>query len=96
LLLMGDFNVHYEVLTSLASVKFRDLLDMLSMTQWVTESTNVKSGHTIDLAITIDSDQLLVSTRQCSDLTPDHSATVTVLNVPKPESVANFDCSMYQ
>ena len=90
LLLMGDFNVHYEVLASSTTKRFREALDMFSMTQWVTEPTNIKSGHTLDLAITRDTDHLLVSTCQRRDLTSDHSATLSVLNIPKPESATLF------
>ncbi|KAL8616090.1 hypothetical protein ACOMHN_064640 [Nucella lapillus] len=90
LVLMGDFNVHYEVLASATTTRFRDTLEMFGMTQWVTEPTHLNSKHTIDLVITRDSDQLVASSRQRGDLTSDHSATFVVLNVPRPETVPSF------
>eukprot|EP00745_Piridium_sociabile_P029321 TRINITY_DN47824_c1_g1_i5.p1 TRINITY_DN47824_c1_g1~~TRINITY_DN47824_c1_g1_i5.p1 ORF type:complete len:145 (-),score=31.68 TRINITY_DN47824_c1_g1_i5:33-404(-) len=72
-------------------MKFRETLEMFSMTQWVTEPTHLRSGHTLDLVITRDRDQLLVSSRQCNDLTSDHSATFAVLNIPRPESAVNCE-----
>ncbi|KAL8612397.1 hypothetical protein ACOMHN_008382 [Nucella lapillus] len=88
--LMGDFNVHYEVLASATTTRFRDTLEMFGMTQWVTELTHLKSKQTIDLVITRDSDQLVASSHQRGDLTSDHSATFVVLNVPRPETVPSF------
>jgi hypothetical protein len=90
LVLMGDFNVHYEALGSPVTARFRDTLEMLGMTQWVTEPTHLKSKHTIDLVITRDSDQLVLSSSQRHDLTSDHSATFVMLNVPKPETAPSF------
>ncbi|KAL8569093.1 hypothetical protein ACOMHN_054239 [Nucella lapillus] len=90
LVLMGDFNVHYEVLASATTTRFRDTLEMFGMTQCFTEQTHLKSKHPIDLVITRDSDQLVASSHQRGDQTSDHFATFVVLHVPRPETVPSF------
>jgi len=61
LCLTGDFNVHVDDPNDSAAESFRELLESMSLTQHVLGSTHVQ-GHTLNLVITRNSDQLLCGT----------------------------------
>jgi hypothetical protein len=51
LLVLGDFNIHFDVSDDADAVKFHDLLESLGLEQHVTKSTYIH-GHILDLVIT--------------------------------------------
>ena len=51
LVIVGDFNIHVDVLSNGDSTKFRDLLESFSLQQHVVGPTHIH-GHTLDLIIT--------------------------------------------
>ena len=51
LVIVGDFNIHLDVLSNSDSTKFRDLLESFSLQQHVVGPTHIH-GHTLDLIIT--------------------------------------------
>ena len=61
LVIVGDFNIHVDVLSNSDSTKFRDLLESFCLQQHVVGPTHIH-GHTLDLIITHESDQIVRST----------------------------------
>ena len=59
LIIVGDFNLHYESATSQQSQKFRILLSSTNMKQSVMEPTHDK-GHILDLVITREQNEDLI------------------------------------
>jgi len=90
LLLTGDFNVHYEDLRDPRTRKFRELLETFDLSQAINEPTFLRSGHTLDLVISRDSDCLLLSAECCHDLTSDHVCTLCHLNAQKQKPAPSF------
>jgi len=83
LLLLGDFNFHFEDNSNCDALKLKDLLSGLNMKQHVIGATH-KYGHCLDLVITrsdeIDINDLLVHAQIISD----HSAITFSLPTEKP------------
>ena len=50
LLIVGDFNLHMDVVTDCDANRLKDILTSSNLSQFVTEPTHV-SGHILDLAI---------------------------------------------
>ncbi|PFX21499.1 Leucine-rich repeats and immunoglobulin-like domains protein 2 [Stylophora pistillata] len=83
LLIMGDFNIHVDVVGDPVCTRFLDLLEVMDQLQHVTTPTH-ESGHTLDLIIT----------RQCGALVKDppvrdchrsdHWSVTCLLNLDKP------------
>ena len=71
LLISGDFNIHVDVTDDIDASRFRGLLDSIGLDQHVKVSTHI-SGHTLDLIITRNSDQLLISASWADHLFSDH------------------------
>ena len=82
-LIMGDFNIHFETLNDHNSRKMHDILEILSLTQSVTELTH-KHGHLLDLVFHRHSEFLLRSTCLDHGLISDHIAVLCQLDNPKP------------
>ena len=59
LMIVGDFNLHYESATSQQSQKFRILLSSTNMKQSVMEATYDR-GHLLDLFMTREQDEDLI------------------------------------
>ena len=81
-----DFNFYFEGLSNPNTQKVRDIADMFSFVQTVSER-----GHTLDLVFHRDSDNLIYSTRICHDLTPGHIAILFRLSVSKPIHTVKFE-----
>jgi len=50
-ILLGDVNIHLDVLTNPGTIKWQSTLDSYSLIQHVTRSTH-RAGHTIDVIVT--------------------------------------------
>ncbi|XP_068735435.1 uncharacterized protein [Montipora capricornis] len=61
LLIAGDFNIHVDVPEDSDSIKLLDLLESFTLRQHVVGPTHIL-GHTLDLVITSQSDQIIRST----------------------------------
>ncbi|WP_419615719.1 reverse transcriptase family protein [Thiolapillus sp.] len=81
-LLMGDFNFHFENLEN-NSRKLHDIIDIFNLTQSVTEPTH-NQGHLLDLVLSKQSDNILLSTKLHHGLTSDHTAILCKLDVSVP------------
>ena len=62
LVMTGDFNFHMDVPTDPNNIHFRDLLDAMGLVQHVKQPTHIH-GHTLDLIITRQCDDLLLKSR---------------------------------
>ena len=83
LLISGDFNIHVDGTDDSDARRFRGLLDSMGLDQHVKVSTHI-SGHTLDLIITRNSDQLLVSAPWADHLFSDHMPVHCNILVEKP------------
>ena len=83
LLICGDFNIHVDVSDDLDACRFLELLDSVGLDQHVSVPTHI-SGHTLDLIITRNSDQLLVSSPWTDYLFSDHLPVHCNIQVEKP------------
>ena len=72
LVIVGDFNIHLDVLSNSDSTKFRDLLESFCLQQHVVGPTHIH-GHTLDLIITRQSDQIVRSTPRVDCYFSDHA-----------------------
>ena len=88
LLILGDFNIHFDRADSPATVRMNDLLQMFDLDQAVHQPTH-SHGHIHDWIIHRQSDNLLQSTIVSHLLTSDHiSVTCTLrFKVPKDPPV---------
>ena len=77
-LLMGDFNFHFENLENNNSGKLHDIIDIFNLTQSVTEPTH-NQGHLLDLVLSKQSDNILLSTKLHRGLTSDHTLSYASL-----------------
>lgn len=82
LVILGDFNIHWDVQDNPETTKFRDLLDAHNLRQMVTFPTHV-SGHTIDHVITRSSETVIQSISSSEWIT-DHVSIHNVLDFQKP------------
>ena len=78
-----DFNIHVDVLEDCVSVAFRDVLDMYGLQQHVTETTHT-SGHTLDLIISRENDDLVSTVYSYIGLPSDHKAIKCLINMKRP------------
>ncbi|KAL9957977.1 hypothetical protein ACROYT_G034937 [Oculina patagonica] len=83
LVVVGDFNIHVDVPDDSDSTKFLDLLESFSLQQHVMGSTHIH-GHTLDLVITRQSDQILRSTPRIDRYFSDHASVLCHLHSIKP------------
>ena len=81
-LIMGDFNIHFETLNDHNSRKMHDISEIFSLSQSVTEPTH-KHGHLLDLVFHRHSECLLRSTCLDHGLTSDHTVVLCQLDIPK-------------
>ena len=82
LLIVGDFNIHEEVVGNATARKFLSLLDSHGLTQTVLSPTHL-DGHTLDLVISRPSDKV-VSGCVVSALIEDHFAVHMLVRVHRP------------
>ncbi|XP_041466267.1 uncharacterized protein LOC121416820 [Lytechinus variegatus] len=80
IILTGDYNIHVDVIDNYDSRLFRDLLESLGCVQHVKVATRV-SGHTLDLIITRQSDDIVLEPPWSDSLVSDHMSIFCTLNV---------------
>eukprot|EP00057_Strongylocentrotus_purpuratus_P003585 XP_003726953.1 PREDICTED: uncharacterized protein LOC100892737 [Strongylocentrotus purpuratus] len=83
LLLVGDFNLHVDVQKDRDSSKFLDMLEGFDLKNFVRYTTH-KSGHTLDLIISLADDHLVSAVTSSSSLPSDHSVIECSLHVARP------------
>lgn len=82
LLILGDFNFHWECSNDPDTSQLRTLLASYNLVQHVTGATHV-NGHCLDLVISRLADDLVIST-DVSSLVSDHHAVHSNLRLQKP------------
>ena len=82
LLIMGDFNIHWNSINEHETKELSNLLSSYNLLQHVNESTH-RDGHIIDFVISREEDDLV---RKCtvSDQISDHNAVHAVINCIRP------------
>ena len=83
LIVLGDFNFHYECVNDSATTKFRGLLDSLGLIQHVSSPTP-KAGHTLDLVITHANEHLVNNRSVLDKLISDHHAVPSTVPYNRP------------
>jgi hypothetical protein len=83
LLIVGDFNLHVDDPNDAVAVAFLDTLESLNLEQHVTGPTHVHN-HTLDLAITRQSDTVLLRQPKVGYLFSDHAPIFCSLKSVKP------------
>ena len=73
LVIAGDFNIHVYVPHDPDSLKLLDLLQSVGLQQHITEPTQIQ-GHTLDLAITCSSDDILNKVPEVHRFISDHAS----------------------
>ena len=79
----GDFNFHVDDATDNNARKLLEQFEMYNLMQTVTEPT--RGGHTLDLVVHRNDDDIILSTNVCHDLASDHYAILCHLSTPKPK-----------
>ena len=82
LCLTGNFNIHVDDHNDPAACRFLDLLESMSLTQHVVEPTH-EHGHTLDLVITQESDNLICGRPAPDILFSDHLALLVKLKTAR-------------
>lgn len=77
LLVVGDFNIHWDNEADAERKMFTQLLQSFDLQQHVSDTTHIK-GHTIDMVISRSSDDIISECR-VSDFISDHSAVIAKL-----------------
>lgn len=84
LVVAGDFNIHVDDISDNHRKELLELLASMGLEQHVRSPTHT-GGHTLDLIISRESDQLISPTSVAvSDYISDHAAVHCVLNLDKP------------
>jgi len=83
LIIMGDFYIHVDVTNDPDAVRFLELLNSMNLIQHVNIPTHI-SGHTLDLVITRNSDQLSISPPWTDHLFSDHLPVHCCVQVDTP------------
>ena len=92
IVITGDLNIHLDSTSSLNTQKFNDLLSSHGLSQLVTSPTHDK-GHTLDVVIVRNSDDLLCSGLKVVPGISDHSAITCRLRHEKPlRTDSTFTC----
>ena len=91
LLLVGDFNVHWDTQDDAEKKQLAELLDAFGLTQHVDGPTHT-GGHTLDLVISRTDDDIVV---ECfvSDFISDHNAILMSMNTGRdhpPRKIVTF------
>ena len=85
LLVLGDFNIHWDQTNDPERMKFCNLLSTFELKQHVSGSSFThQAGHTIDLVLTKRDDDILQSAT-VGDMITDHSVVSVHLNLSKPK-----------
>ena len=83
LLITGDFNIHVDVFGDADRARLLELLESMGLQQHVDKPTHV-SGHTLDLVITRDVDELISTAPVVDYLFSDHITVICDLIIKKP------------
>ena len=83
LLITGDFNFHVDIPTDGDGIKFLDILQSFCLEQHVVGPTHV-DGHTLDLIITRQSDNIIDNIPKIDCFLSDHAAILCSLRSDKP------------
>ena len=83
LVVVGDFNIYVDLSNDCNSMKLLDLLESFSLRQHVVSPTQV-CGHTLDLIITRQSDQIIRFTPKVDRYISDHASVLCQLRSSKP------------
>ena len=86
LIVTGDLNIHVNDTNDPNACEFLDLLVSMGLKQHVTSSTH-EDGHTLDLVITREHDDVIKSTPVIDRFISDHAAVPCPLNSIKPPAV---------
>ena len=87
LLIGGDFNIHLENKSSPDSLKFSELLDTLNLKNHVWSPT-LEKGHTLDLLITRDSDDIILYQPEIRNFLSDHAFVKAYMKINKPTAAS--------
>ena len=91
-LIVGDFNLHYNVAVNTYTSRLIDLLDSFNLCQSVTTPTH-RSGHIRDWVIHRKDDDTLLSATISPPLQSDQYSVLTQLNIFKPPPHAVYKLS---
>ena len=80
ILIAGDFNIHHEDLEDPYKLSLDDLLNTFSYKQLVKCITHI-SGHTIDLILTREQDDLIMLNPEQRQLLSHHYFVIVILNI---------------
>ena len=80
---MVDFNFHFENLENNNFRKLHDIIDIFNLTLSVTETTH-NQGRLLDLVLSKESDNILLSTKLHHGLASDHTAILCKLDISVP------------
>lgn len=83
LLISGDFNIHVDVPTDADGIRFRDLLDYMGLLQHVKRLTHIH-GHTLDLLITRQSDDIITKEPETERCFSDHAVVLNFWKTSVP------------
>ena len=94
-LMLGDFNFHYDHPDDPYVSKNLDLLHVYDLEQSVYVLTH-KQGHILDWIVYQSDDNILLSSTVTSKLTSDHMAIICNLDltIPEPTSVQRLRCNI--
>ena len=81
--ILGDFNMHINDMSSNNVVIFNDTLMALGLTQYVTNSTHTK-GNILDLILTEEATSIKLTSQQVGPFLSDHKLVSGILNIRKP------------
>ena len=83
LVILGDFNIHLDDSGDCDSIKLLDLIESFGLKQHVVEPTHIL-GHTLDLVITRQSDEIIKVLPRVDRFISDHGAVLFRLGCTKP------------
>ena len=83
LIIVGDFNIHVDIPEDTETIKLLDLLESFCLQQHVEGPTHIH-GHTLDLIITRQSDQIIQSAPCVDWYLSDHASVLCSLRGRKP------------
>lgn len=86
LAIVGDLNFHFDVSDDRDANTMRDLLASAGLKQHVSEPTH-RCGHTLDVIITREADELISNIKVSRDLPSDHYAVKCNIDISRPKPV---------
>jgi endonuclease/exonuclease/phosphatase family metal-dependent hydrolase len=83
LLIVGDFNIHTDILDYPDAIKFSDLMESFSLQQHVSGPTHIH-GHMLDLIITRQTDRIIKTPPRIGRYISDHASVLCMIHSDKP------------